>query len=192
VSGNLLSRGIALALAVYGPKMKHCESGFTLIELLIVMILVTVLAALAGTRTMRARAAAYQASAVASLREVNSGQASYSASCAAGAYATDLADLARPPVPGGIAFVGQDLFQNGAQKSGYRFALVRSGAVGTEEVTTITCNASIAMPATAYHASGSPVDPTAGRFLATDQGGTIYMNTVAVANPIPPDADGFQ
>jgi prepilin-type N-terminal cleavage/methylation domain-containing protein len=172
--------------------MKQREDGFTLIELLVVIILVTVLAAIVSTHTMRARAAAYQSSAVASLREINSGQASYSASCAAGGYATDLADLARPPAPGGIAFVGPDLALNGAEKSGYVFALVRSGAAGTVQVTTTTCNASLAMPASAYQASGNPRNPSAGRFLATDQGGTIYMNTAAVANPIPADAEGFR
>jgi prepilin-type N-terminal cleavage/methylation domain-containing protein len=172
--------------------MKHFEDGFTLIELLVVMILVTVLAAIAGSRTVRARAAAYQASAIASLREINSGEASYSASCASGAYATDLADLARPQAAGGIAFVGQDLGQNGAQKSGYRFALVRSRRVGTQEVMTTTCNGSIAIPATAYHASGNPLDPAAGRFVATDDGGLIYMNSIAVAKPIPSDADGLR
>jgi hypothetical protein len=36
------------------------------------------------------------------------------------------------------------------------------------------------------------VDPSAARFLATDSGGMIYMNTVAVANPIPPGAEGFR
>ena len=52
--------------------------------MLIVMTVVAVLAVLAGTRALRARAAAYQASAIASMREINFGQASYSASCASG------------------------------------------------------------------------------------------------------------
>jgi prepilin-type N-terminal cleavage/methylation domain-containing protein len=171
--------------------VKRDERGFTLTELLIVMTIVGVLAAIAGTHTMRARAAAYQASAVASMREINSGQASYAAVCGSGGYAIDLADLARPPSPGGIAFVSAELGSNGARKSGYVFALVRSRATGTTDVTSATCNGSIATRATGYQASGNPDDDSVSQFVATNSGGTIYMNAVAIANPIPPGTAGL-
>lgn len=175
------------------PQVRR-EDGFTLIELLMVITIITVLAALAGTRMMRARMSAGEASAVASLRVINSGQASYSASCGAGGYAVDLSDLALPPAGSSEAFVSPDLSSNGVRKTGYALALARSGAVGTVDVTIPTCNGAVSTPATAYHASADPLAGSAGgRYFATDKRGTIYEDQdAALANPIPNGATVFR
>ena len=54
---------------------------------------INLVAAIAIPGLLRARMAGNEASAIGSLRAINSGQAAYSSSCAAGGYATTLADL---------------------------------------------------------------------------------------------------
>jgi prepilin-type N-terminal cleavage/methylation domain-containing protein len=81
------------------------EQGFTLIELIIVVAIIAIIAALATAGLLRSRAAANEASAIASIRVTSSSQKAYAVSCGFGAYATGYAVLgatmerARPTSP---------------------------------------------------------------------------------------------
>ena len=73
------------------------EAGFTLIDMLFVVALIGLLATLAIPGLMRARGAAQSASALGTLRVVNSAQLSYAITCGLGFYSPDLPTLANKP-----------------------------------------------------------------------------------------------
>ncbi len=119
-----------------------------------------------------------EASAIGSLRAINSGQAAFSTSCASGAYAVTLDDLVKPPAGSNQGFVSPDLKSNGVTKSGYIVTIAQDGAAGTTAMSSVTtCNAAAATPASSYFAKADPVTAggTGTRFFATDTRGTHFL-----------------
>jgi type IV pilus assembly protein PilA len=69
------------------------QKGFSLIELLIVVAIILIIAAIAIPNLLRARIAANEASAVSSLRTINTAEVTYSTTFPTIGYAKDLATL---------------------------------------------------------------------------------------------------
>lgn len=143
------------------------QKGFSLIELLIVVAIILIIAAIAIPNLLRARIAANEASAVASIRTLNTAQISYDSAYPTVGFAAALSNLAgtscTPPSSNGACLIDTQLATG--TKSGYSFQL--TGVTGT--------------PASTYQAIASPLTPnqTGVRYFCSFADAVVRYSTPA-------------
>jgi len=150
--------------------MEKHKKGFSLIELLIVVAIILIIAAIAIPNLLRSKIAASEASAVGSLRTINTASVLYSTSY--GNYPSALASLGPSTAPTSTTADLIDSALVTGQKSGYKFTY------------------SSPSPYQQYSITASPITPgvTGQRYFYTDQSGVIRVDltqtAVSTDNPI--------
>jgi hypothetical protein len=163
---------------------ERSESGFTLIDLLFVMAVVGLLSTLAIPGLMRARGAAQTASAVGTMKVVNSAQLSFAITCGLGFYAPSFTTLGVRPPASADAFLGPELSSGPTFiKSGYEFrmgVIPLGGAPGS-------CNGvAPGQMSSGYAIVADPLDLGGKwKFLASNADGTLWQHDSTFASIMP-------
>jgi hypothetical protein len=163
---------------------ERSEAGFTLIDLLFVIALVGLLSTLAIPGLMRARGAAQSASAVGTIKVVNSAQLSFAITCGLGFYSPDLITLGRKPPASVDAFLAPELSTTATFiKSGYTFSMAGVPLPGAPA----SCNGLAAGAASSgYAIVADPFDETPpARYLGSNAEALIWEDTASFFDVMP-------
>jgi prepilin-type N-terminal cleavage/methylation domain-containing protein len=151
--------------------MRKSSKGFSLIELLIVVAIILIIAAIAIPNLLRSRIAANQASAVGSLRTLNTAEITYSSTYNVGFTQTMsyLGPTAANGNPTSTAAGLIDSILSTGDKSGYSFAYSAGASDATGRINT-------------YSFTSVPITSSTGtNYYYTDQSGVIRQNSTTTA-----------
>lgn len=169
--------------AQMSPMKSRSEHGFALIDLVFVCGLIGILASIAMPRMLQARQSAGAASAIGSLRAVNSAQLSYAFTCGSGFYAPSLTVLGTAPPGGNEAFISPGLGSaDSVSHSGYLLQLEGTAFAGAPP----SCNGlGVGESAQGFKAAADALEPTNPRNFATNANITIIEDVASLWATMP-------
>jgi len=157
--------------------------GFALIDLIFVCGIIGLLCSIALPRLLLAQQSAGAASAIGSMRTINSAQLTFALTCGNGFYAPDLPTLGTPPPGSREAFITSGLSTGAViSKSGYVIQMTAAPFAGAPP----SCNGLGAGAGGQGFVAGA--DPDQGgnfRFFATNANNIIYENTSSLYATMP-------
>lgn len=161
--------------------------GFALIDLLFVCGIIGVLSTIALPSLLMARQTAGAASAIASLRAINSSQLTFALTCGGGFYAPDLTTLGTPTVGTNEAFISPNLGSaNVVNKSGYQLEVRATPYAGSPA----TCNGFAGgQTGQAYRAGADSLEVSNQRFFAMNSHGIIWEHNATIFPGMPETGD---
>jgi len=163
------------------------EHGFALIDLLFVCGIMGILCSIALPHLFLARQSAGAASAIGSMRAINSAELTFALTCGAGFYAPNLTTLGTPP-PGSVEpFIAGGLGgANTVVKSGYQIQVFATPFAGAPTA----CNGLAAGEAgQGFKAAADPTDPENHRHFGTNANNTIFEDLASLWAVIPEAGD---
>ena len=152
------------------------NKGFTLIELFLVFVVVVIVVSAALPGLLRATQASHEATAIGTLRAINSAQSTFAATCGVDYYAPNLAALNRPSF-NGTTFLTRDLVvdEDVIHQRGYLIMMGSSN--GGDSQAPEACNGLPAGVATkGYYVTATP-EPRSWneRSFGTNTSGEVFV-----------------
>ena len=160
------------------------QRGFSLIDIMFVCAIMATLFALGVPLLTRSKGAAQAASALGTMRLVNSAQLDFAITCGYGFYAPDLPTLGVAPPGSAYAFVGAEMSAGvTVMRAGYNFT-VSGTSIPTSPP---PCNGvGGGVTASSYALVADPIDPAlVPRFFGTNTDGLIYEHTASFTGVMP-------
>jgi type II secretory pathway pseudopilin PulG len=157
--------------------------GFALIDLLFVCGIIGLLCSIALPRLLLAKQAAGAASAIGSLRTINSSQLTYALTCGNGFYSPNLTTLGVSPAGTNTAFIAPSLSQADAvTRSGYIIRMEGTPFPGSPA----TCNGvAVGDAAQSFKAAADAAEPGNQRFFGTNSNGVLWEHTASMWATMP-------
>ncbi len=164
--------------------IRKTDSGFALLDLIFVCGLIGILSGIAVPKLMMAKQAAGAASAIGSMRAINSGELTYALTCGNGFYAPNLPSLGLTPPGSNEPFLSPDLTSgNSVVKAGYIVQLAADPFGGSPA----SCNGVAAGEGgQGFRAAADPTDLTNLRYFGINSYGLIYED-VTTMFPVMPE-----
>jgi type II secretory pathway pseudopilin PulG len=157
--------------------------GFALIDMIFVCGIVGLLCSIALPRLALAKQSAGAASAIGSMRALNSAQLTYALTCGSGFYAPNLTTLGTAPPGSNEAFIGGGLGSGDTvAKSGYIIRMTATAYAGAPD----TCNRiGSGMAGQGFIGAADPTELGNPRFFGTNANNVIYEHTSTLFAAMP-------
>jgi len=177
----------AVPLGVTTRAIGNRAHGFALLDLIFVVGILGLLMVIALPRLVLAQQAAGSATAVGSMRAINSAQLTYALTCGNGFYAPTLKALGTAPPGSSSAYISPDLGRaNSVQRNGYLIQLTATPYSGSPA----TCNGlPVGAASQGFKAGADPTTPGNTRFFATNSHQVIYENATTLFAGMPEVTD---